>query len=211
MRITALLAACAATVMMAGAAKAGQQITYGGGYSDQFGDSVSFDITTDGTMGALAPSDIVAFQIESPQYFDGSFNSLDGNVYFSDNMQSGSDGGDLTASATAISFNFSDITHIGDVDFSAVDDPDYPPDANIEDALCFQNDNACGGYEGDDVFEETSYGGGHYGPDYQPSTDVIATVDEVVSFAPEPATWTMLILGASLAGTALRRQRRVQA
>jgi PEP-CTERM motif-containing protein len=150
--------------------------------------SVSLSITTDDTVGALTPANILAFNIFVSDGVNNFTLTEANSIAFAVGL-------DLTATATDLSFNYDGAGYfifrapLGGGPF-----------------LCLQAATPCFDFaapgEGlepvspDNVYEITRYTG----------TQIVASVAE--GGVPEPATWAMMLVGFGAIGMAMRRNRR---
>lgn len=149
--------------------------------------SYNLSVTTDNTIGALAPSNILAWNILVS-------NGTNSFTLTQLNSAIGSNGSNLSATATDLLFDFSSSGYFFFQNPSAGSNGPY---------FCWQ---------GDGCFD---FGGGAIGLNpVSGSADQLTrlrgtlVVASVAGGVPEPATWGMMLLGFAGIGMALRRSRK---
>ncbi len=160
-------------------------ITYTGSFTN--GDTVGYSITTDGTIGVLSQSNI---ETSSMTISNGATTLLSATGLSAFIL-----GSDLTATSTALSFEFQDNTNADIVEFY-----------NNSEGLVRFDDGIYGDFE-----NGSTYPAGQYPVTvYSPSSDVIATT-AVSSGTPEPGTILLSGTGLLLAAAWLRSSKRTRA
>ncbi len=162
-----------------------------GGELTPLSDTVSGTITTDGTIGLLQSSNILSWNLQLTDnlypIYDNNLNPSNSGMWYDTDIG-------LTASATALSFNFSDPTAV-----FLIQGTTYGFSSGYQ-YFCFQaNSGPC-------ITGETIVPG-YYAVDGVQATGFTGTVP--LNGAPEPATWAMMLVGLGGMGAALRSRRRM--
>jgi PEP-CTERM motif len=189
-----LAAACALAFAVAAAAASSAGATTYTGVRTFAGETVDLSITTDGAIGILQQSDVTSWNIDITDG-SGSFDLTPTNSQFLL-----LDPADLTATASALSFNFSDNNSIaiwqGPIISSS--GPLYCLDATAAGDCLGQGFPA----------EIASSVGGPSATSFavmeQTGNQVIATTG-----VPEPETWALMLLGFAGLGAVLRQRANV--
>ena len=162
-----------------------------GGELTPLSDTVIGTITTDGTIGVLQASNILSWNLQlndnlRPAY-DVTLTPANSGIWYDV-------GNGLTASATGLSFDFSDAG-AGFI----IQGTTYGFSSGYQ-YFCFQaTTGAC--LAGETIVPY------YYGVDGVLATGLVGTVP--LSGAPEPATWAMMLLGLGGMGAVLRSRRRM--
>ena len=160
---------------------------YKGG-ADVGGEAATYDIVTDGMIGALATGDILAFTVSlATAGAPDVINQTSGFAAIN--------GVDLTATAQSLSYNFGGTSG----DYAAFDS--HQAGAGY---FAFQSSPNAFGF-GTSGPGDAAFNGAAVYSDVRSGDPVVATA---VSAAPEPATWALMIAGVGLVGGALRLGRR---
>jgi hypothetical protein len=153
-------------------------------------------LTTDGSTGALAANNIVSFSVD---FSDGS--SIAGN---SNNVST--QGGALFASTQQIGFNFSFPVGPNGTYFALVGQ-----DALVQNSLyCVQIQSACGASGTGEVINTFDGVGQTQFTAQSTFVPLFTLASTETSAVPEPATWTMMLLGFGALGLSIRRPRHVR-
>jgi hypothetical protein len=157
-------------------------------------DTVSGTITTDGTIGAIQSSNIVSYNLELTDNlrpaFDFDLTPADSGIWFDT-------GNGLSASATALSFNFSDADAVFIIQGIPPIGHGFSSGFNY---FCFQaTSGPC--IQGETIVPD------YFAQDGVSATGLVGTVP--LSGVPEPATWAMMLLGFGSLGAVMRSRRRI--
>lgn len=152
--------------------------------------SADISITTDGTIGVLAASNILDWNIVLTQGAD-TF-TLKGPASGA-NSALALDGEGLSATATDLLFDFSQRG------FLLIQAPKLGSSVTF---WCLQRTGCVNSGAGEAVLASTKLGTSTY-----QAYSGVQTIASLSSAVPEPATWTMMILGFGLVGTMTRRRR----